>query len=263
MVGERTSYETGAFSWVDLSTTDPEAAKRFYAGLFGWELEDTPAGEGVTYTMCRIGGKAVAAISGQMEIERQQGVPPHWNSYITAHDLDERAGRVSELGGNVMAPPFDVLDVGRMAVVADPTGAVFMMWQPKSSIGAELVNVPDALTWNELGTHDVDSAKRFYADHFGWTYDDIDMNGQGTYSIILNGDQRNGGIRAQTPQEEDIPPNWLPYFAAASVDESAAKAKELGGNVLVPTMHVPNGAFTVVADPQGAVFALFHGEFDD
>jgi uncharacterized protein len=262
-VGERSSYETGAFSWVDLSTTDPVSAKAFYAGLFGWQLEDTPAGEGMTYTMSRIGGQDVCAISAQMQQERDRGIPPHWNSYITAHDLDQRAGRVPEIGGNVLMPPFDVLDVGRMAVVADPTGAVFMLWEPKSNIGAQLVNVPGALTWNELGTTDVDTAKRFYTDLFGWTYDDIDMNGQGTYSIILNGDERNGGIRAQTPQEEGIPPNWLVYFGAAGVDESAAQATELGGNVIVPTMHVPNGAFSVVADPQGAVFALFQGEFDE
>jgi uncharacterized protein len=262
-VGERTSYETGTFSWVDLSTTDPDAAKRFYAGLFGWELDDMPAGEGMTYTMCRIGGKNVCAISGQIQQEREQGIPPHWNSYVTAHDLDQRAGRVADLGGNLVMPPFDVLDVGRMAVAADPTGAFFMMWQPKSSIGAELVNVPGALTWNELGTNDTEAAKRFYADLFGWTYEDMDMNGQGTYSIILVGDQRNGGIRPQTPQEEGVPPNWLPYFAATSVEESGAKVKELGGNVLVPAMHVPAGAFTIVADPQGAVFALFQGEFDD
>jgi predicted enzyme related to lactoylglutathione lyase len=123
--------------------------------------------------------------------------------------------------------------------------------------------VPGALTWNELGTKDVEAAKRFHADLFGWTYEDMDMNGAGTYSIILNGGRSNGGIRAQTPEEEAIPPNWLVYFGAADVDESGAKAKDLGANVLVPTMHVPNGAFTVAADPQGAVFALFQGDFDD
>jgi uncharacterized protein len=262
-VGERSSYETGTFSWVDLGTTDPDAAKAFYAGLFGWEPDDMPAGEGMTYTMCRLQGKNVCALSAQRQEEREQGIPPHWNSYITAQELDQRAGRVSELNGQVLMPPFDVLDVGRMAVVADPTGAIFAMWEPKSHIGAQLVNVPGAITWNELGTKDVETAKRFYADLFGWTYDDIDMNGQGTYSIIVNEGQRNGGIRAQTPQEEGIPPNWLVYFGAASVDESAAQAKELGGTVVVPTMHVPNGAFSVIADPQGAVFALFQGEFDD
>jgi predicted enzyme related to lactoylglutathione lyase len=262
-VGERTGYEAGTFSWVDLSTTDPDRAKPFYAGLFGWEFEDMPAGEGMTYTFCRLDGKDACALSAQMDQEREQGVPPHWNSYVTVPDLDARTQRVAELGGNVVMPPFGVLDAGRMALAADPTGAFFMMWEPKSHIGAAVVNVPGAFTWNELGTTDTETAKRFYADLFGWTYDEIDMDGQGTYSIVQNGERRNGGIRAQTPQEQGVPPNWLVYFGAASVEESAAQAKELNGNVLVPTMRVPAGAFSVVADPQGAVFGLFEGEFDD
>ena len=262
-MGERSTYETGTFSWADLGTTDPDAAKAFYAGLFGWEPDDMPAGEGMTYTMCRLPGKNVCALSARRQEEREQ-FHPHWNSYIAAQDLDRRAGRVSELNGQVLMPPFDVLDVGRMAVVADPTGAIFAMWEPKSHIGAELVNVPGAITWNELGTKDVETAKRFYADLFGWAYDDIDINGQGTYSIIVNEEARETAASAQqTPQEVCIPPNWLVYFGAASIDESAAQAKELGGNVVVPTMHVPNGAFSVIADPHGAVFALFQGDFDD
>jgi uncharacterized protein len=262
-MAERTSYETGTFSWVDLATTDQDGAKAFYAGLFGWEYQDNPIGDGATYTMCRLDGKDVAAISFQMQQEREQGVPPHWNSYITAHDLDERAARVPELNGNLVMPPFDVMDVGRMAVASDPTGAFFMLWQPKSHVGAGIVNAPGALAWNELGTNDVDTAKRFYADLFGWTYDDIEMNGQGTYSIIRNGESRNGGIRAQTPQEQGIPPNWLVYFGTVSCDEGAAQAEKLGGRVLVPTMRVPAGGFAVIADPQGAAFALFEGDFDD
>ncbi len=262
-MGERTSYEMGTFSWVDLATTDQEGAKAFYAGLFGWEYQDNPIGEGATYTMCRLDGKDVAAISGQSEQEREQGVPPHWNSYITAHDLDERAARVPELNGALVLPPFDVLDAGRMAIASDPTGAFFAMWQPKSHIGAGLVNVPGALTWNELATADVDTAKQFYAELFGWTYEDIEMDGQVVYSMIHNGDQRNGGIRPLAPPEAGTPPFWLVYFAAQSSDESAAQADKLGGRVLVPTMEVGAGKFTVIADPQGAVFALFEGDFDD
>jgi predicted enzyme related to lactoylglutathione lyase len=262
-MGERTSYETGTFSWVDLATTDQDGAKAFYGGLFGWEFQDNPIGEGATYTMCRLQGKDVAAISGQSQQEREQGVPPHWNSYITAHDLDERAARVPELNGKLVIPPFDVFDAGRMALASDPTGAFFALWQPKSHIGAGLVNVPGALSWNELGTNDVETAKRFYGDLFGWTYEDLDMNGQGTYAIIRNADRSNGGIRAQTPQEQGVPPNWLVYFGVVSCDESAAQAEKLGGRVLVPTMRVPAGGFTVIADAQGAVFALFEGDFDD
>jgi predicted enzyme related to lactoylglutathione lyase len=262
-MGERTKYESGTFSWADLATTDPDGAKSFYAGLFGWECEDLPVGEGGTYTMCRLDGKNVAALSGQRDEDRAQGVPPHWNNYVTVDDLDERASRVAELNGNLMMPPFDVMDVGRMAVATDPPGAVFMLWEPRSNIGAEVVNAPGALSWNELATTDVEAAKKFYEGLFGWTYEDMDMNGAGTYTIIRNGDRSNGGIRAQGPDEEGIPPNWLPYFGAVSVDESTGRANKLGGRVIVPTMRVPAGAFAGIADPQGAAFSLFEGDFDD
>jgi uncharacterized protein len=262
-MSERTGYETGAFSWVDLATTDQEAAKAFYAGLFGWEYEDMPIGDGAAYTMCRLDRKDVAAIATQTEQERGQGVPPHWNSYITVHDVDARAPRVGELNGNLIMPPFDVLEAGRMALAADPTGAVFAMWQPKNHIGAALVNAPGAVSWNELATTDVETAKQFYADLFGWTYEEIDMDGTGAYTIIRNGHRSNGGIRAFTPREQGAPPFWLVYFGTASCDESAGQAEKLGGRVLVPTMRVPAGGFAVVADPRGAAFALFEGEFDD
>jgi uncharacterized protein len=262
-MSERTSYETGTFSWVDLATTDQEGAKSFYAGLFGWEYDDQPIGDGATYTMCRLDAKDVAAITTQSDQERGQGVPPHWNSYITVHDLEVRAPRVAELNGNVIMPPFDVLEAGRMALAADPTGAVFAMWEPRAHIGAGLVNANGALSWNELATTDVETAKQFYADLFGWSYDEIDMDGAGTYAIIRTGDRSNGGIRALTPQEQGGPAFWLAYFGTASCDESAAQAEKLGGRVLVPTMRVPAGGFTVIADAQGATFALFEGDFDD
>ena len=125
------------------------------------------------------------------------------------------------------------------------------------------VNAPGALSWNELATTDVEAAKNFYEGLFGWTYEDMDMNGSGTYTIVRNRDRSNGGIREQGPAEQGVPPHWLPYFGAVSVDESAGRANKLGGRVIVPTVRVPAGAFAAVADPQGAVFALFEGDFDD
>src|SRR5204862_3044022 len=124
-MAERTSYAPGTFSWTDLATNDPDAAKAFYTGLFGWDYEDMPVGEEGAYTMCRLGGRDVAALARQPAQERGQGIPPHWNSYVTVDDVDERAPRVTELGGNLIMPPFDVLDAGRMSLASDPTGAVF------------------------------------------------------------------------------------------------------------------------------------------
>jgi predicted enzyme related to lactoylglutathione lyase len=154
-MGERTSYEPGTFSWVDLGTADPDGAKAFYAGVFGWEFEDMPAGDRGTYTMCRLDGKDVCAIARQSEQEREQGVPAHWSNYVTVDDIDTRAPRIGELNGQLIMPPFDVLEAGRMALASDPTGAVFAMWEPRSHIGARLVNAPGALNWNELATGDI------------------------------------------------------------------------------------------------------------
>ena len=258
-MGERTSYPPGTFSWVDLSTTDPDSAKRFYGQLFGWDFDDRPAGNGNVYTMCRLGGQDVCALSAQMEPERAMGIPPHWNNYVTVADVDAGATRARELGGNAMMEPFDVLDAGRMAVVADPTGAAFSMWQPRASIGATLVNVPGALTWNDLATRDTAAAKTFYGDLFGWRFEDMAP----TYSVIHNGERTNGGIREQSEAEAGVPPHWLPYFAVESVDASVARATELGGRALTEPMAVPAGRFAAIADPQGAAFAVFEGEFDD
>ncbi len=143
-MGERTSHPPGTFSWVDLSTTDQEAAKAFYQGLFDWDCEDAPVGDGMYYSMMRIHGRAVAAISAQQQALRDQGVPPAWNSYVTVEDADAAAARAKELGGNVLSEAFDVLEAGRMAVLMDPQGAAVMVWQPRDSIGAELVNAPGA-----------------------------------------------------------------------------------------------------------------------
>ena len=261
-MGERTSHPPGAFSWVDLSTSDPAAAKQFYGGLFGWEFDDLPVGDGAVYTMCQLGGKSVCAISAQQEQERAQGVPPHWNNYVTVADVDASAAKAPELGGNVLVEPFDVLDAGRMAVVADPTGAVFSMWEPRGNIGAELVNAPGALTWNELATTDVDRALEFYRELFGWELEDMEGSPM-RYVMIRNGDRSNGGIRPLAEMEKGVPPHWLPYFATAAVDDTAARADELGGRVLMPPVTVPAGRFAPIADPQGAVFAVFEGDFDD
>ncbi len=263
-MGERTSYPPGTFSWADLSTSDPDAAKTFYQALFGWTHEDLPTGNG-TYTMFRKNGKNVAAVSQQQPDEAAQGIPAHWNNYITVADVDETAGKVSGLGGTVLLEPFDVLDAGRMAVIADPTGAVFMIWQPKNSIGAYVVNESGALSWNEESTRDVGKAKDFYSSLFGWSYEDF---AGGNYSVIHLGEKSNGGIRPQSDQEMEagIPPNWMPYFAVEDCDAGTAKASELGATVMLPPMEVlvegAEGRLSVVADPQGAAFALYSGVLD-
>ena len=259
-MGERTKYTPGTFSWVDLTTTDQEAAKSFYAGLFGWEADDRPAGNGVIYSMQQIGGKSVAAISPQPKQQREMGLPPLWNSYITVDSADDAASKAGDLGATVHAPPFDVMDVGRMAVIADPQGAFFMVWEPKTTIGAELVNVPGALCWNELYTSDLDAAKDFYGGVFGWEWNQFEQSPD-PYFVIMNQGRSNGGVRGLA--EPDMPPNWLVYFAVEDIDAGASKVKELGGEVMMGPMDIGIAKIAVGRDAQGGYFALYAGELDD
>ena len=162
-MGERTNYTPGTFSWTDLSTTDQAAAKTFYSELFGWEATDNPVGDGIVYSMMSLGGKEVGGISPQPEAQRDAGAPPVWNSYITVESADRALEKAKGLGATVHAPAFDVMDVGRMGVIQDPQQAFVLVWEPKSHIGASLVNAPGALSWNELSTPDMDASAQFYS----------------------------------------------------------------------------------------------------
>jgi predicted enzyme related to lactoylglutathione lyase len=258
-MAERAEYAPGTFSWVDLATTDQDGAKRFYAAVFGWEYDDQPVMEGVVYSMAQLEGLPVAAISPMPEMLRSSGAPPAWMSYVTVTDADALAARAGELRAQVVGGPFDVFTAGRMAVLRDPEGAVFSVWQPREHIGARRVNEPGALTWNELATRDVSGARRFYGDLFGWTFE----GPEDQYVVIRNGERSNGGLRPMSPAEEGIPPYWVPYFAVADVEALAASATEHGGGVLAGPTEVPAGRFVALHDPQRAAFAVFDGTFDE
>ena len=258
-MGERTRYEPGTFSWTDLATPDADAAKAFYGALFGWQAEDLPVPGGGYYSMQRLDGKNVAAIAPQPQAQRDAGAPSAWQSYVTVASADDAAARAGELGGSVHAPPFDVMDAGRMAVIQDPQGAFFMVWEPKNNIGAELVNAPGALCWNELAAADLDSAPDFYGGLFGWTTEPFE-GGPMRYLTVKNVEAVNGGMREKQPEE---PPNWSVYFAVEDVDAALARVTELGGGAIAGPFEMAGTAKTAVArDPQGAVFALYAGPLE-
>jgi predicted enzyme related to lactoylglutathione lyase len=256
-VAERTQYAPGTFSWTDLATPDPDAAKAFYCALFGWEAEDMPVPGGY-YSMQRVNGKDVAAIAGQPPAQRDAGAPPAWQSYITVASADGAAQRAGELGGSVHAPAFDVMEAGRMAVIQDPQGAYFMVWEPKNHIGARLVNAPGAFCWNELAAADLDTAPDFYTELFGWSTEPYE-GGPMRYLTIKNGQATNGGMREKQPQE---PPYWLVYFAVEDIDASIAKLTELGGSTIAGPFEMAMAKIAVAQDPQGAVFALYAGQLE-
>lgn len=255
-MGERTRHAPGTFSWTDLTTTDQDAARAFYGALFGWEADDMPAGEGIVYSMMSLGGHRVAAISPQPQAQREAGVPPTWNSYVTVESADATAARAAELGGTVHVQPFDVFDAGRMAVIQDPQGAWLMVWEPRRHIGAGLVNAPGALVWNELASDELDGSTAFYAGLFGWSIEQFPGSEQ-VYLAIRNGEASNGGIREATPA--GAPPHWLVYFGVEQLDAAIRRLQELGGTIHAGPIDIQMARIAIVADPQGAVFAIYDG----
>jgi hypothetical protein len=251
-----TTHAPGTFCWPELATTDQKAAVAFYRTLFGWDVNDQPMGPTETYSMFQLQGKNVGAAYTLRSEERQHGVPPHWGSYVSVDNADATVKRAQELGAKVLAPPFDVMDAGRMAVVQDPTGGVFMVWQAKKHVGAEVLDDPGSLCWTELATRDSKTAEKFYTSLFGWSAK------HGTdgmeYTELANNGKQQGGILPITPQMGNMPTAWTPYFAVNDVDATAAKAKELGGRVYMGPQDLPKvGRFAVLSDPQGAVFDIF------
>jgi predicted enzyme related to lactoylglutathione lyase len=260
-MAKRTQYTPGTPSWTDLTTTDQEAAKTFYGSLFGWTADDQPVGDGVFYSMMKLGGENVAAISPQPQQQQEAGAPPAWNTYITVENADEALERARGLSGTVHAPAFDVMDAGRMGVVQDPQGAFFLVWEPKRNPGASLVNAPGALSWNELVTTDMEASASFYSELFGWTATPVEDFGM-PYMTFKNRDGRtNGGIRAASETE---PCYWLVYFGSEDVQASLAQVSELGGNAIMGPLEIGQGmALGAASDPQGAVFALYQGPYED
>jgi uncharacterized protein len=268
-MGKRTSYEPGTFSYTELATTDPDAAKEFYGRVFGWQPDDVPLPEeagGGTYTLLKLDGDTVAALTPQQPQQREAGVPPHWFNYVTVADVDATADRVKELGGAVHAGPFDVMENGRMAVIADPTGAMLGVWEPRDSIGATRVNDPGCLTMNELSTNDVPRATEFYEGLFGWNVEKLDTGDAPSYWSVRHEGAAgglNGGMRELAPEQEGVPPHWMPYFTVASIDGAIATATESAGSAVFGPVEIPAGRIAVLHDPQMAFFAIFEGEVDE
>ena len=272
----RDGYVAGVPCWIDTSQPDPRAAAEFYGGLFGWELEDMmPPDAPGHYIVGRLHGGDVAAIGSQ-----PQDAPPRpmWNTYIWVDSADGTAEQVQAAGGTVLTAPFDVMDAGRMAVVADPEGAVFSLWQAGRHRGAQVVNEPGSLNFNTLNTRDPEGAKAFYGTVFGWDALGVEGGSGGAmWALRAYGDhleQRDPGLRermagAHAPprfedvvasmaqiaaDQPDVPAHWSVTFAVDDADATAARAAELGGRVLVAPFDAPWVRMAIIEDPQGAVF---------
>jgi predicted enzyme related to lactoylglutathione lyase len=258
-VADYDSLPPGTFCWPELSTSDQKAATAFYSKILGWQVSDTPMGPGETYSIFKTRGRDAAAACTLRKEEKEMGVPPHWNSYISVNNVDEAVKKAQGLGATILAPPFDVMDAGRMAVVQDPTGAFFCLWQAGKSIGARVLDEAGALCWTELSTRDTKKAESFYTQMFGWTPKHSPPGSPMEYTEFSNNGKPGVGMMAMPEgMPAQVPPFWMPYFQVTNVEVTASSAKQIGGKVLVGPQDIPNaGRFAVLTDPQGASFAIF------
>jgi predicted enzyme related to lactoylglutathione lyase len=252
---EMTTYKPGTPSWVDFSSPDMDASIEFYGGLLGWEVPESENAERTGgYRQAMKNGKPVAGMMPKMQEEQ----PTVWSTYITVEDAQATAAAVTDAGGTVIVEPMEVMDLGSMAVLADPGGAVIGVWEPNSFHGAGLVNEPGGIAWNELNTRDLAGAREFYGAVFGWGFDEMTNEGGETYTTIMLGERPVGGIldleARNVPAE--IPPHWQLYFAVEDTDATIEAAKQAGGGVMLEPIDIPFGRFAILTDPHGASFAV-------
>jgi uncharacterized protein len=251
-MSQRTSYTQGTPCWMDLMTTDPEAAKSFYGRLFGWTYDDVPMPQGPAYSMAVKDG-AVAAITAQPPDMAAQSLPPIWNTYLAVDGVDEVATRVEPAGGKLLLAPFDVMDAGRMAIVMDPTGAAVGLWQGRGHIGATRVNEPGTMCWNQLLTDNEGVAVAFYQRVLGLTTSTMEVGGA-PHTVFVAGADTVASISAPPP---GVPHHWHVYFAVEDVSAAAQHATERGGTVLNGPLDISIGTMAVLRDPQGGIFSIF------
>ncbi|MEU9703736.1 VOC family protein [Streptomyces sp. NPDC047981] len=254
-------YKPGTPCWIDLMVPDQQAALDFYCDLFGWQGEIGPAETG-GYSVCTLKGKPVAGIMKAMNPDGTvpDPLPPTvWTTYLSTNDLDAAVASATDAGGTVMVPAMDVMDLGRMAVITDPTGAVVGLWQPVGFPGATIVNEHGALTWNELVTADVAAAAAFYSAVLPVTTARSEMPGAEGYVEYQVDGRAVGGMMDLGSFPEGVPPHWQAYFSVDDVDSVQAAAVRAGGSVLAPAFDMAAGRMAVLADPQGGAFAVIKG----
>jgi uncharacterized protein len=257
-VAEATWYSQGAFCWSECSSSDVEGAKAFYGEVFGLDAEESPLPEGGIYVQFQKDGKDVAGLTPQQPHEREQGIPPHWNTYIAVDEADVVTKEAERLGATIAAPPFDVLESGRMAVVIDPTGAAIGLWQAKDHIGAQVYAEEGTIGWWELMNQDPQRAIEFYTQLFGYGTEEY-PSATGPYTVLRHKGENAAGIMA-APQP-DISASWTPYFVVADADATLEKAIALGAATMMPVTEAENvGRFSWITDPQGAAIAFIKPE---
>lgn len=252
MVTRHSAWPSGTPCWVDLGVDDVAKAAAFYPRVFGWDVQAGPPETG-GYSMCLKDGHAVAGIGPK---QGPPGTPSFWTVYLASDDTDETAGKITAAGGQVLVGPMDVTDMGRMAVAADPAGAVFGVWQARSHIGMELANEPGSVCWNENFSRDLEGSKAFYRAVFGYEYGDMSTP-DFRYATLKIGGREVGGIgEIGSGFPADVPAHWSTYFAVDDTDAAVTTITAAGGSVTRPPWDTPYGRMATVSDDQGAAFSL-------
>ncbi|MCG6496128.1 VOC family protein [Kitasatospora sp. A2-31] len=247
---KQNSVTVGGPCWVEHGSADPIAAQRFYGEILGWQAEPDERPEAGGYTFMKLDGKVAAAITPLYG----EGQPTAWTVSFAVDDADATAARITEAGGSLIVPPMEALDFGRFVIAADPSGAVFALWQPRALLGAEVLNEPGALGWVELLTRDPDGARAFYPAVFGWSVNPSEQYTQWG----LSGEDFGGMLTMDDRFPPQVPAHWLPYFAVADADVATFRAGNLGGDVLMPPVSMANDRrIAVLRDPMGAAFGIY------
>lgn len=256
MSEKTTTYAPGTFCWPELSSKDQRAAEKFYTSLFGWTIKETPMGPDAHYTIFLKDDHDVAALTQMDKAQDSSGIPSNWLSYVSTTNVDASVEKAKSLGGTLIAGPFDVMEHGRMAVLNDPTGATFALWQAKAHAGAARMDQPYSLVWTELMTPDPKQSTPFYTGLFGWGTETMPM-GTFDYTLWKRGKDSAGGMMQITPEMGKMPAHWMPYFGVTDADATTKKAKDLGGQAMVEPRDIPNvGRFAILTDPTGAHFSI-------
>lgn len=272
-------HDFHTFNWVDLVTTDPQDAMAFYGALMGWSFEEQVIDGELAYAMATRDERLVAGLRKATamdaedwrmarqaaglsvttpEEQQEQGVPPHWNAYLCVEDAHEAVARCETSGAKALHPPIDV-EAGIVAIVVDPQGAAFFLWQPKAHQGMQLIAEPGAFLWAELNTSDAGAAQTFYGQAFGWGAEN-DPNNEAytvfTRESVAEEGRYVAGMMEIQPEWGPVPPHWLVYFTVADTDAALQQVLELGGSKVTDVMEIPQGRFAIVKDPQGAIFTI-------
>ena len=252
-MSERDGYEPGVPCWVDTWQNDGVTAAGFYAGVFGWDIAEGPA-----YSMARLRSRDVAGFGSPAP----EGAAAQWTTYVWVDDVDATARTAAGAGGSVVAEPFDALDGGRIAIIADPAGAALGVWRPGEHTGAQLVNEPSAWAMSALFSPDAETARRFYGEVFGWETQEFDA---GDFVATMWRLPGFVGGEPEQPVPRDVvatmvempgEATWRPDFWVVDAEAAAAEADRRGGSVVQAPQESPVGKSAVLADPAGAVFSI-------